>query len=391
MSVELINQSPRAHAVRTIRQWIGDGTIDSASPLPTERDLCARLEVGRETCRRALQVLEREGLVYSAGPRTRMVRVQSDRTAPAASVGNGLMRRTVVVTSNIRRPIAGHQRGGWSDHIPYGVFEALQSRSVHAMQVLPEQLTETDLKELLDARPQGLAVVGPIGGPLGTTEFMRRVQQAGVAVAAYGDSPDLAAYDRVISDHHAGAAELTRFLLERGCRNMVSLGRWDRNYYWVRDRLAGHDSEVRAAGLTPHQPIDLVDFDGAKDVEGRLEALSRLIVGYLAPALAQGPIDGILAASDGIVPAIARACRILGKTPNVDIAIVGYDNYWSDCLERAFEPTPPLATADKRNFEIGHELVSLLMDRAEGRLPVEPQLRKLPPRLVDVSADSSVD
>lgn len=68
--------------------------------------------------------------------------------------------------------------------------------------------------------------------------------------------------------------------------------------------------------------------------------------------------------------------------PNGDVDIVGYDNYWAECEERAVESAFPLATVDKCNPELGGELVHLLMERIEGQLPDEAQCRMVTPRLV---------
>jgi len=79
---------------------------------------------------------------------------------------------------------------------------------------------------------------------------------------------------------------------------------------------------------------------------------------------------------------VAAACRLLGKTPNRDIDLVGYDNYWIDVAERSQESTAPLATIDKGNVGIGHALVELLTSRLAGTLPPEPQHRLVEPRLI---------
>ncbi len=76
------------------------------------------------------------------------------------------------------------------------------------------------------------------------------------------------------------------------------------------------------------------------------------------------------------------ACRLLGKEPNKEVFIVGYDHYWEDLLERRLEPTAPMTTVDKRNHVLGSELVRLLQERIEGNLPAQPQLRVVRSELV---------
>jgi DNA-binding LacI/PurR family transcriptional regulator len=112
------------------------------------------------------------------------------------------------------------------------------------------------------------------------------------------------------------------------------------------------------------------------------------VAGFVATSLGgTEPVDGILALTDFDASLIAGACRLLGKIPNRDVAIVGYDDVW-DTEERAWEPSRPLATMDKRNAEIGKAAVELLNDRFEGRLQGAPTMRALQPRLVVPDADA---
>jgi len=79
---------------------------------------------------------------------------------------------------------------------------------------------------------------------------------------------------------------------------------------------------------------------------------------------------------------VAAACRLMKKEPGRDVLVVGYDNYWEACVERRWEDFTPSATVDKRNHDLGAEMVKLMFERSEGRLPREPQLRVLEPRVI---------
>jgi DNA-binding LacI/PurR family transcriptional regulator len=119
------------------------------------------------------------------------------------------------------------------------------------------------------------------------------------------------------------------------------------------------------------------------DTEAKFEVTVRHKMKYLAEYLGNGKgCDAILDSSDGEVPATAAACRKLGYEPNLDVLIAGYDNYWSDVHERMFELAGPIVTMDKLNWQMGMEMVNLLLARAEGRLKTEPQLRWITPALV---------
>ena len=116
---------------------------------------------------------------------------------------------------------------------------------------------------------------------------------------------------------------------------------------------------------------------------------ARLILGYLWEHFSGArSADAILALTDGASYPITAACRLLGKEPNRDVTIVGYDNYWQDSPHRQWEPAGPAATIDKLNLDLGQELMNLLLARAEGKLPAEPQLRLIKPEL-RVSGESA--
>ncbi len=55
---------------------------------------------------------------------------------------------------------------------------------------------------------------------------------------------------------------------------------------------------------------------------------------------------------------------------------------WQDLASNKFDSTPPIATVDKRNLEIGYELVRLLQERIQGSLPPQGQHRVVKPDLI---------
>ncbi|MEM6315943.1 MAG: hypothetical protein AAF743_17770, partial [Planctomycetota bacterium] len=87
---------------------------------------------------------------------------------------------------------------------------------------------------------------------------------------------------------------------------------------------------------------------------------------------------------DAIVPAVARACRLFGLEPNVDVLLAGYDNLMDGHWALAHEPVGPVVTVDKQNFEIGRRLVRTLIVRLAGELgPAdEPHVEFVTPKLL---------
>jgi DNA-binding LacI/PurR family transcriptional regulator len=103
------------------------------------------------------------------------------------------------------------------------------------------------------------------------------------------------------------------------------------------------------------------------DSRAQWDAQVRMFAGYLLEHLqTPQPVDAIIAASDAEVPIVAAACRLLGRIPNQDVAMAGYDNSWADYETTQWEPAPPLVTVDKNNRVVGAELIKLLQERVAG-------------------------
>ena len=77
-------------------------------------------------------------------------------------------------------------------------------------------------------------------------------------------------------------------------------------------------------------------------------------------------------------------CRLLGRRPNDDVWIAGYDNFYPNDDGSRLMGIEPVATVDKRNYEIGAAAVSLL---TEPRAGAEPDVRVIEPKLVIVRGE----
>lgn len=220
--------------------------------------------------------------------------------------------------------------------------------------------------------------------------LLERLHSAGIPIVTEGDPVGSEQFDRVVSDHEVGAAMLTRFLLQRQRRRIVQLLPGDpRNAYWVRHRLDGYRAAMADAGLSPLPPSMQGPITQSGGNAERFEQGVIQMLGYLVDYQRQhGGFDAIMCASDAQVPHAAAALRKLGIKPQQDVLITGYDHFWDDLPERRWENTPPLATADKRNIDIGRQLVALLTKPREADQAC--RCERIRPRLIQMSeADQS--
>lgn len=343
----------------------------------------------RKTVLRALRTLTDQGVVQHTGQRTCIV-------APATLAQSTLLGQTIVILTSYPPRNTPAPQPGWADLLTQGAMSGVNDIDHNALMVHGQRLLGT-LNRCLQHPPAGILVTEMRKDIPGFLEGLERLHQAGVKLAVYSGSSEFDQYDRVRSDHEAGAYQLTRWLIDKGCGRILPL--WEAmpagpgtppqepTTYWVRQRRAGYERAMREAHLAPLAPLTMPDFPEMDWGTNRFEGAVRVIAGYLAEAMTgDTAVDGIMTMTDRTVYGVSAACRLFGRRPGKDVRLVGYDNYYQDCQSFFAAVAPqsvgPQATMDKQNDLMGRELVKLLMDRIEGKLPPEPQCRMVAPKFV---------
>ncbi len=370
-----------------MKQWIGEGILAHGDALPSERELSQKLSVSRDTIRRAIRVLQSDGVIRCEGPRTRLV-VKTESSGPS-----GWMQNAIVLVAPEGELYSGHRQPGWGEYLVIGATSAVRSIGKHVITLHPDLLTDSEVDRVLSDRPLGMVFPEYFlkAKVCQAKDLIPRFQAAGIPVITYGDSPELQSVDRVTSDHESGTCELTQWLIAQGRKRILPLWFGPCDEYWVAARRAGYVKAMNSAGLSPLNTEWMVPLPVMDPTADNFKVFSHYVTGYLVPHLnGPAPVDAIMAMSDGHVPYIAGACRAFGKVPNRDVLLVGYDNYAAELpeLQLNLESIGPLATMDKRNFQMGQEMVNLLMDRVAGVLPSEPQRRVVKPQLIVLKKNS---
>ena len=180
---------------------------------------------------------------------------------------------------------------------------------------------------------------------------------------------DFSQMNQVSFDHLNANYQLTKRLIDRGCRNIANISRqFNSTKHWVEEKYNGYKMALQDAGLTP-PPLQFrarhdVDYD-IKDAAA-FERYSRLFAGYMVDIFNQPPekqADAILVNGDWDIPLVNAACEIHGKTPGKDVLIAGYDNKFDSGPFRNYHPLPPAFTVDKQHDLTGEKMVELLIDQ----------------------------
>lgn len=374
----------KTRIAQILRHRIRDGTLRHGQSLPSERELSKQLEVGRTVVRHALALLGSEGLVVRQGVRNRTVSYETPDERSA-----WVRRSIVILTPPISSARAGDSSARWLRYMTLGSIEHLRCQNIHTISLRSDAIDLADARRMATCRPMGLLVPELSGGDFDTAPLAEAFRDAGVPVVCYGGHESLARFDRVASDHSQGSYAVTKDLLARGRRRIVQFWPKPWSQYWYAARQVGYARAMTEAGLSPLPPMEFPYVAAPTEDREVFEYSVKQVTGFMMEHMTPSDRpDALLMGTDREVCYAAAALRRFGLEPNRDVLIAGYDNYWEHCEERRFEPTPPVATLDKQNEQMGRTMVDLLMERIDGSAGPEPVVRVVPPKLITQDAFS---
>ena len=286
---------------------------------------------------------------------------------------------------------------GAAKAVEAAVTETLRASGRHVLSLHTGSLQSGVLDRLVAECPCGVIADHETAMLPEGLQALQRLAAEGSMVVVNGDMPGVEKFDRVVSDHSHGSYCLTRWLLQQGYRRILRVWEDIGPHYWLTARNEGFERAMREAGLEPGQPLYVKCLTDAVDQEypcaGEVfELRSRQYAGFLADVALRDPLPEVLVAMNDVsMLLVARALRILGRTPGREIDVVGYDNFWPHSKDRRFESYAPLATVDKRNNVIGERTAELLLARLENKLPPQPQRILVEPELVVTGSGVNVD
>lgn len=386
----------RVALLQKIRKSIASGELSIGEALPAERSIMEIHGEGRSTVRWALEQLQREGIIKQISPRTRIVsRVP---VLPLGQSGASLdtledtLSDTVAVLAGEggEEPRPGLSVPGWGFYVGHGAMSELHAAGCHVMRINRACLSDAEIARLV--RSGIRAVILPEFSH-SLYDAAEKLRKAGVIVVMAGDREDSKSFDRVSSDHAAGAGAEVKWLVEQGRRKIVQIlaDDWEKSY-WQRGRRAGYEKAMRESGLEPLPPLlvhpSAHEAGGEKSSVG-LEREARFLAGYFVQAFVAQRPDALLLFSDETVAPAALACRFCGVEPGDSVLLAGYDDFWSDHWSQKIYPFAPQVTVDKHNWDMGREMARLALERHAGTLPDSPQIRTVTPSLVPVLLKSA--
>ena len=197
----------------SLRSEIENGQYSSKQLLPTEQLLCQRFQISRQTIRRALSVLEEEGLITRRQGSGSHLRERTEKTAP-------LNCAVAVVTTYINDYIF--------PNILQGMETVLTANSSAPLLFATQNQISTErkiLQTLLTMKPlDGVLVEGSKTAlPCPNLDLYRKLLDRGVRlVFINGCYPELSSIPSVLADNYGGGRMLVEYLSQKGHQHIAA-------------------------------------------------------------------------------------------------------------------------------------------------------------------------
>ncbi len=342
-----------------IARRIAEGDLLPGARLDSGEAIAAAWGVSRHTAHRAVEELQRQGLVVRqrrwgtvVAPRetktARRIALMVDRFAPAVNFPPAEMLRGL--------------QDGLGESVDLLVID---SRSDPA----------TEARRLADLRNVDGLVIVPTADPANTPRLQRLVD-SGLPVVVLDRIPEGLRVDAVTSDNEGATLAALRALEDRGHRRIGFFSFHKPGFSSVRERHEAYVAALQEVGLTEHAPYERwfareLDSDATRLFQSVSDALVALTHG-------PQPITALFCVQDVFAAATLESSMRLG----LDLPLATF-NDWPAAMLR----TPPgTLRIVQRAHDIGLQAAQLLHDRiGAASIPsasLEPRLVRVPAALV---------
>ncbi len=191
-------------------------------------------------------------------------------------------------------------------------------------------------------------------------DHFRGLMERGVPLVFYDRICTGVEASRVTVDDYMGAYSAVEYLTKIGCRHVAFYGS-PMKLEISKNRYNGWRDALLRNGLNPEECVH-IECDNREDAE-RLtpEVMERDV-----------PPDAFFAVNDDTAIGIMYTVKRLGLRVPEDISICGFTNG-----QRAIACDPMLTTVEQNGLEVGRQAARILIDKAEGVMPVEKVERRV--------------
>lgn len=346
-------------AIEGILQVIVNRNLHSGDLLPTEAAWCEMFDISRGTLRKALAMLEKEGVLESRRPHGSFL---SDRAKAEAILSTREIKHVVgIITSEMR------------GYLFPRVVEGLSSVLYPAGFSFRVYETQNDLKTERRFIEEGLAAVdGFILAPVVNAtadecQHLHKVESLGKPSVFFDRAVEGIDFDRVVPSSRALARRLVTYLFQKGHSRIGYLGLT--TGYAGQEKLAGYQEALEALGVAFDETLisPTTSVLANRDTIEYEVALDKLL------ELPQPP-SAIYVTDAPSATAINILLNERGQSwRTIPLAVHGeWSSLWRNVV----------AWADEKWYEVGQKAADLFLQRITGQLLGKPVTVVVKPDMV---------
>ncbi len=352
-----------------IRRQIAEGVLAPGSRLPSGEEIAVAWGVSRHTAHRALEELQRQGLVVR----------QRGMGTVVASMAAQPRSHSVALLVDVLLPNANHP----SSDLLRGLYDGL-GEEVNLMLVDAKDDPSIESRQLqrLPERADGIVTIPTLKAD--SLPALARLAATGYPLVLIDRVPPEIAVDAVITDNEGAATRGMETLISRGHRRIGFMSFHKPTFSSVQDRYAGYRGAMRGMGHPDETSDELTRWfpiasDHVRPVFERLvqDALASLRSG-------REPITALFCVEDSVARAAILACERLGIELPRDLEIVTFSNWLPDSLGRPWN----IHRIAQDHYGIGVAAAKLLLERIDDPAG-ERRIVRVPAHLV--LADAGLD
>ncbi|WP_040951305.1 substrate-binding domain-containing protein [Gorillibacterium massiliense] len=343
-----------------ILETIKRGQFSYDEPICTEKSLSDQYGVSRITSKRAIEELERAGILYRKRGVGSFVRKEADSgTDGMRSKGSPVAAQGKIIAFAL--PFAITQ-GGMLRTIE-AATNRLSERGCHLTMHIcePDPRKEQQLIERLLAQHVDGLIFYPSGNDL-HLDILKQFTDKGKPVIILDKPHDIDYLSNVVCDNFSGGYKLTEHLVDYGHRNIAYLSRYSTNdVSSIRERYNGFAKCLEDRGIAV-QP-QFINMNLNSDYP---------MLKHIINSLYKAGVTAIECENDEVAFNVYMCCRSLSILVPQQMNITGFDN-----IDWAVTGSAQLTTVDQNFAKIGETLAELILSGEVG-----PSSRIIPVDLI---------
>lgn len=334
------NKSKYITLVDSIKNDIKEGRIKNGDKLPSENTLSKMHGMSRHTVRKALSILEIEGLVTAEHGRGTFCTIKERVKIRTNTVA--------VVTTYISDYIFPSVINGVYDIMTKNGYNIILKNTKNSIGI-----ERACLEDILNIGVDGL-IIEPSKSQIfcRNTELYERLDEAGIPyVFIHGCYPQMEKKGHVLMDDEEGGYILTKYLISLGHRSIAGIFKADD--FQGAERHKGFVRALREFDI--HYDPDLIIWYHTEDRKVKPQTeIHRLAE--------KGKVTAVMCYNDQIATTVIKELNSMGLSVPGDISVTGFDN-------SAVSEEVGITTVTHPKEEMGRHAAEMLLDLMSGGTP----------------------